>query len=65
MAARTCAASRFCSPPFYSGAAVSGAGLGLVALVLTGNLILLAIFSGSENFVSRFDEIGHDLDAHG
>lgn len=65
MAAVMCAASRFCSPPFYSRAVVSGAELGLVALVLTGNLILLAIFSGSENFVSRFDEVGHDLDDQG
>lgn len=34
--------------------------LGLVDLVLVGNLILIVIFSGYENFVSRFEEVGHD-----
>lgn len=34
--------------------------LGLVDLVLVGNLIVIVIFSGYENFVSRFEEVGHD-----
>jgi uncharacterized protein (TIGR00645 family) len=34
--------------------------LGLVDLVLVGNLIIIVIFSGYENFVSRFEEVGHD-----
>lgn len=34
--------------------------LGLVDLVLVGNLIVIVIFSGYENFVSRFEQVGHD-----
>jgi uncharacterized protein (TIGR00645 family) len=34
--------------------------LSLVDLVLVGNLIVIVIFSGYENFVSRFEEVGHD-----
>lgn len=34
--------------------------LSLVDLVLVGNLVVIVIFSGYENFVSRFEETGHD-----
>jgi len=34
--------------------------LSLVDLVLVGNLVVIVIFSGYENFVSRFEEAGHD-----
>jgi len=34
--------------------------LALIDLVLVGNLILIVIFSGYENFVSRFDVDSHD-----
>ena len=34
--------------------------LSLIDLVLVGNLILIVIFSGYENFVSRFDIESHD-----
>ena len=38
---------------------VTGA-LGLIDLALLGSLILIVIFSGYENFVSRIDATGHD-----
>jgi uncharacterized protein (TIGR00645 family) len=34
--------------------------LGLVDLVLVGNLVIIVIFSGYENFVSRFETLEHD-----
>lgn len=34
--------------------------LSLVDIVLVGNLVLIVIFSGYENFVSRFDVDSHD-----
>ena len=33
--------------------------LGLIDVTLTGNLILIVVFSGYENFVSRIDAAGH------
>jgi uncharacterized protein (TIGR00645 family) len=33
--------------------------LGLIDITLTGNLILIVVFSGYENFVSRIDSGGH------
>jgi len=33
--------------------------LGLIDVTLTGNLILIVVFSGYENFVSRIDASGH------
>jgi uncharacterized protein (TIGR00645 family) len=33
--------------------------LGLIDVTLTGNLILIVVFSGYENFVSRIDPAGH------
>jgi uncharacterized protein (TIGR00645 family) len=33
--------------------------LGLIDVTLTGNLILIVVFSGYENFVSRIDADGH------
>jgi len=38
---------------------VTGA-LGVIDLALLGSLILIVIFSGYENFVSRIDATGHD-----
>lgn len=38
---------------------VTGA-LGVIDLALLGSLILIVIFSGYENFVSRIDPTGHD-----
>jgi uncharacterized protein (TIGR00645 family) len=34
--------------------------LGLIDLAFTGNLVLIVIFSGYENFVSRIETSGHD-----
>jgi uncharacterized protein (TIGR00645 family) len=34
--------------------------LGLIDLVFTGNLVVIVIFSGFENFVSRIDTAGRD-----
>jgi uncharacterized protein (TIGR00645 family) len=34
--------------------------LGLINLAFTGNLVLIVIFSGYKNFVSRIEPAGHD-----
>jgi uncharacterized protein (TIGR00645 family) len=34
--------------------------LGLIDLTFTGNLVLIVIFSGYENFVSRIETVDHD-----
>src|SRR5215211_6866506 len=48
-------ASRWLLAPFYVGLGV----LTLVDLSLTGSLLLIVIFSGYENFVSKIDHSGH------
>ena len=46
--------------PFASEADVILGVLGLIDLAFTGNLIVIVIFSGFENFVSRIEASDHD-----